>query len=52
MGGESAKALRATEAKNKAAVKRGPKSEIAAGKGQEKSGLKKPVRQPKKPKKG
>lgn len=37
-----AKQLRATEKKNKAANKKGPKSEIAAGKGKEKSGIKKP----------
>jgi hypothetical protein len=52
MSDKSAKALRATEKSNKAAVKRGPKSEIAAGKGKEKSGLKKPARKPKKIKKG
>lgn len=47
-----AKKLRAVEKKNKAANANGPKSEIAAGKGKETSGMKKPAKKPKKIKKG
>jgi hypothetical protein len=52
MADKSAKALRETEKKNKAANAKGPKSELYKGKGQEKSGMKAPKKKPKKVKKG
>ena len=47
-----AKKLRVVENKNTAANANGPKSEIASGKGKPVSGMKKPVKKPKKIKKG
>lgn len=44
----NAKRLREQDKKNKAANESGPKSELHHSKGSPKSGLKKPIRQPKK----